>query len=106
MEMLYLLIAFVIGGVVGGALPIDAKTPMTAYLNAAEAGDDATYKNYMRAHAQAVHGRVRELGQKAYWSQFEKAPEFVVMFVPVEASVAAAFESFIFQGGNTIWQLG
>ena len=76
----------------GGALPVDAKTPMTAYLNAAEAGDDATYKNYMRAHAQAVRGRVRELGQKAYWSQFEKAPEFVVMFVPVEASVAAAFE--------------
>ena len=76
----------------GGVLPVDAKTPMTAYLNAAEAGDDATYKDYMRAHAQAVRGRVRELGQKAYWSQFEKAPEFVVMFVPVEASVAAAFE--------------
>ena len=76
----------------GGVLPVDAKTPMTAYLNAAEAGDDATYKNYMRAHAQAVRGRVRELGQKAYWSQFEKSPEFVVMFVPVEASVAAAFE--------------
>ena len=76
----------------GGVLPVDAKTPMTAYLNAAEADDDATYKDYMRAHAQAVRGRVRELGQKAYWSQFEKAPEFVVMFVPVEASVAAAFE--------------
>ena len=88
----------------GGVLPVDAKTPMTAYLNAAEAGEDATYKNYMRAHAQAVRGRVRELGQKAYWSQFEKVPEFVVMFVPVEASVAAAFESFIFHGGNTIWQ--
>ena len=76
----------------GGVLPVDAKTPMTAYLNAAEAGDDATYKNYMRAHAQAVRSRVRELGQKAYWSQFKKAPEIVVMFVPVEASVAAAFE--------------
>ena len=76
----------------GGELPVDAKTPMTAYLNAAEAGDDAAYKDYMREHAQAVRDRVRELGQKAYWSQFEKAPEFVVMFVPVEASVAAAFE--------------
>ena len=40
----------------GGVLPVEAKTPMTAYLNAAEAGDDATYKNYMRAHAQAVRG--------------------------------------------------
>ena len=48
---------------------------MTAYLEAAEAGDDAAYKDYMRAHAQAVRSRVRELGQKAYWSQFEKAPE-------------------------------
>lgn len=76
----------------GGELPVDAKTPMTAYLNAAEAGDDAEYKDYMRAHAQAVRSRVRELGQKAYWAQFEKAPEVVVMFVPVEASVAAAFE--------------
>ena len=76
----------------GGELPVDAKTPMTAYLEAAEAGDDAAYKDYMRAHAQAVRGRVRELGQKAYWSQFEKSPEVVVMFVPVEASVAAAFE--------------
>ena len=75
----------------GGELPVDAKTPMTAYLEAAEA-DDAAYKDYMRAHAQAVRGRVRELGQKAYWSQFEKAPEVVVMFMPVEASVAAAFE--------------
>ena len=76
----------------GGELPVDAKTPMTAYLEAAEAGDDAAYKDYMRAHAQAVRDRVRELGQKAYWSQFEKSPEVVVMFVPVEASVAAAFE--------------
>ena len=76
----------------GGELPVDAKTPMTAYLEAAEAGDDGAYKERMRRHAQAVRGRVRELGQKAYWSQFEKAPEVVVMFVPVEASVAAAFE--------------
>ena len=76
----------------GGELPVDAKTPMTAYLEAAEAGDDAEYKDYMRAHAQAVRSRVRELGQKAYWSQFEKSPEVVVMFVPVEASVAAVFE--------------
>ena len=75
----------------GGSLPVDAKTPMTAYLEATDARDDEIYKNNMRAHARAVRNRVRELGQKAYWAQFEKAPEFVVMFVPVEASVAAAF---------------
>ena len=74
-----------------GSLPVDAKTPMTAYLEATDARDDEAYKKNMKAHASAVRSRVRELGQKAYWEQFEKAPEFVVMFVPVEASVSAAF---------------
>ena len=64
---------------------------MTAYLEATDARDDEAYKKKMKAHANAVRSRVRELGQKAYWAQFEKAPEFVVMFVPVEASVSAAF---------------
>ena len=46
----------------GGELPVDAKTPMTAYLEAAGVGDDAAYKDYIRSQAQAVRGRVRELG--------------------------------------------
>ena len=46
----------------GGELPIDAKTPMTAYLEAAEADDDAAYKDYIRAHVQAVRSRICELG--------------------------------------------
>lgn len=32
------------------------------------------------------------LGGKAYWEQFTKAPEFVVMFVPGESFLAAALE--------------
>ena len=76
----------------GGELPVDAKTPLTAYLAASEAGDDpAKYKQLMQDHTRAFQNRVRELGRKAYWSELGKTPEFVVMFVPVEASVAAAF---------------
>ncbi len=52
----------------------------------------ARYQEHIKAHARAVQNRVGNLGQKAYWLQFEKTPEFVVMFVPVEASVAVAFE--------------
>ena len=36
--------------------------------------------------------RVKELGLKQYWDQFDKAPDFVVMFVPNEACLGAAFE--------------
>ena len=43
----------------GGELPVDAKTPMTAYLNAAEAGDDATFGKpfcvYCRANVGKQH---------------------------------------------------
>ena len=77
----------------GGALPIDSKVPMTAYLNAMETSDQEIQKQQFAAHAQAVRSRINELGQKKYWDQFNKSPEFVVMFVPNEASVSAAFEA-------------
>jgi DNA recombination protein RmuC len=35
---------------------------------------------------------VRSLGSKEYWTQFQPAPEFVVMFLPLEPLLAAAFE--------------
>ena len=75
----------------GGSLPIDSKVPMTAYLNAMETSDDGIRKQQLEAHAKAVKDRVTELGTKKYWEQFEEAPECVVMFVPNEASLGAAF---------------
>ncbi len=39
-----------------------------------------------------MRSRVKELGQKQYWDQFPSAPDFVVMFVPNEACLGAAFE--------------
>lgn len=76
----------------GGVLPVDAKVSLAAFLDAMETEDDNLRKNSLAQHARALRSRVRELSQKAYWEQFEKAPEFVVMFVPVEASLGAAFQ--------------
>lgn len=76
----------------GGVLPVDAKVPLTAYLRAMEAGDDEGRKQEIILHAKAVRSRVNELGQKKYWDQFESSPDFVVMFVPNEACLGAAFE--------------
>ena len=74
------------------ALPVDAKAPMQAFLAAMEATDADSRKVKLAAHAEAVRRRVRELSQKKYWEQFERAPEFVVMFVPNETCLSAAFE--------------
>ncbi len=76
----------------GGVLPIDAKTTMSAYLEALGARDEETRKTRLAEHADALRRRIRELGEKQYWKQFTPAPEFVVMFVPIEASLSAAFE--------------
>lgn len=75
-----------------GILPVDSKTPMLAYLEAQEDGDGAHREAKLKEHASAIRGRVRELSQKRYWEQFDRAPEVVVMFVPNDACLSAAFE--------------
>jgi len=74
-----------------GILPIDAKTPASAYLDAMELTGEAR-KTKLIEHAKAMRARVQELSRKAYMDQFETAPEVVVMFVPYESALSAAFE--------------
>ncbi len=76
----------------GGVLPIDAKAPMNAFLDAAEADDEATRRAFMDGHLKALKARTAELGARRYWDQFDNAPDFVVMFLPNEASLGGAFE--------------
>ncbi len=76
----------------GGALPIDAKTPMASFLEAQSAPDEPARRARLEEHAAAMKQRIRELGEKGYWKQFPAAPEFVVMFVPSDPVLGAAFE--------------
>ncbi len=77
----------------GGVLPVDAKAPLAAYLEALAAGSDAERRQKLGEHARQLRARVRELAAKGYWQAFANAPEFVVVFVPSEAALAAAFEA-------------
>jgi DNA recombination protein RmuC len=76
----------------GGVLPVDSKVPLEAYLESFETGDEETRKSKLNMHAKAMQSRIQELGQKKYWEQFDSTPDFVVMFVPNEACLGAAFE--------------
>jgi DNA recombination protein RmuC len=69
---------------------VDAKTPLDAYLDAVEAPDDETRRIALGRHAMQVEQRVRELGQKSYWEQFEHSPEFAVLFLPGDQFLSAA----------------
>nr|WP_088310282.1 DNA recombination protein RmuC [Novosphingobium sp. B 225] len=73
-------------------LVIDAKVSLNAYQAAFEANDDAERKRHLDLHARSMRGHVQTLGAKSYQSQFDEAPDYVVMFVPGEHFVAAALE--------------
>lgn len=72
-------------------IPVDAKAPMKAYLESQEAASPELAQEAGKRHARAMRGHIQSLANKAYWSQFETAPEFVVMLVPYESGLAAAF---------------
>ena len=73
-----------------GTLVVDVKTPLDAYLEAVEAEDDLGRQAALKRHARNVADRVRELSGKAYWAQFERSPEFVILFIPGDQFLAAA----------------
>lgn len=74
-------------------LVIDAKVSLNAYQAAFEADDDAEKQRHLELHARAMKNHVQTLGAKSYQSQFDEAPDYVVMFVPGEHFVAAALEA-------------
>jgi DNA recombination protein RmuC len=76
----------------GREIVVDAKTPLGAFLDAGNS-DPAAQKLRFEAHAQRVRAHMKELAGKAYWKQFEKAPDFVVCFLPSEALFSAALEA-------------
>lgn len=76
----------------GREIVVDAKTPLDAFLDAGNA-DPAAQKLRFEAHAARVREHMKQLAGKAYWKQFEKAPDFVVCFLPSEALFSAALEA-------------
>lgn len=76
----------------GREVVVDVKTPLDAYLSAVEAPDEEARRREMQRHARKVRERVKELAGKAYWSQFQNAPDFVVLFIPGEQFLSAALE--------------
>jgi len=74
-------------------LVIDSKVSLNAYQAAFEADDDDTRKRELESHAKSMRNHVQTLSAKSYQSQFEEAPDYVIMFIPGEHFVTAALDA-------------
>ncbi len=71
---------------------VDAKVPLQAILDAASAPTDDERRIFFARHSQLVRSHMNQLATRAYWEQFERHPELVVMFLPGESFFSAALE--------------
>ncbi len=76
----------------GKNIVVDSKVSLAAYLEAAEATDEAVAALRLDAHARHLRDHIDRLAGKAYWAALSPAPEFVVLFIPGEAFLAPAMD--------------
>lgn len=73
---------------------VDSKVPLSAYLRIFETEDAILQKQLLAEHILAIKTHLRQLSAKAYWDQFEEAPDFVVLFMQIESSFGAALQAW------------
>ncbi|RJU02789.1 DNA recombination protein RmuC [Arthrobacter frigidicola] len=80
-------------------LVIDAKVPLSAFLQAQEldgveaAGREAERTALLQQHAKALRAHIDTLAKKKYWEGTNNSPELVICFIPVESILASALRS-------------
>ena len=72
---------------------IDAKVPCDRFLEAANTADPAEQQRLMLEHARSVLSHVQALSKRNYSAHVTGAIDFVVMFLPGEPMLSAAFEA-------------
>lgn len=76
----------------GRHIVVDAKAPISAFLDAVEAETDDQREIHLIKHASQLRERMQSLAGRAYWEKLEGTPDCVVMFVPGDNFFSAAIE--------------
>jgi DNA recombination protein RmuC len=75
----------------GRRVVVDAKTPLKPLLDAS-AAPDGERERHLDEYVRHVREHARQLSAKAYWQQFDDAPDYVLMFLPGEGFFRTAVE--------------
>lgn len=71
---------------------VDAKTNIEAYIDAVESADPTSAEANLDRFARHVAEQAASLSKKGYWSEFDGAADFVVMFIPGDQFIDAALQ--------------
>lgn len=74
-------------------LVVDSKVPLSSYLKIFETEDVDQQQLLVHSHTTAVKDHLKKLSAKAYWSQFDEAPDFVIMYMHIESSFGTAIQT-------------
>lgn len=75
----------------GRVIAIDAKANLKAYLDAMEEPDPDKVEGHLREFADGVARQAVALSKRGYWKQYDDSPEMVLMFIPGDQFVDAAY---------------
>lgn len=76
----------------GREIVIDAKAPVEAYMGVVNAASEEERKKAIARYISNVRNHMNMLSSKAYWDQFDRSPEIVIMYLPGESFFSAAIE--------------
>jgi DNA recombination protein RmuC len=76
----------------GRTIVVDAKAPVSAYLESIGSQDESERDLLLTRHAKQLRERLTNLSSKSYWEKVGGSLDCVVMFVPGDNFVSAAFE--------------
>jgi len=78
----------------GKHMVIDSKVSLLAYNEFMNAEDESVRERALAAHVQSIRNHIDDLSSKDYSSLIGlKSPDFVFMFMPIEAAFMAAFQT-------------
>ena len=71
---------------------VDAKTPIDAYISALESDNDNQRIEFLHKHTQNIQKQVNDLASKRYIDQFDRTPDFTILFIPGESFLQPAVQ--------------
>jgi len=79
----------------GLQLAIDSKAALDEFFSSVEEKDTAKKEEHVAKFAQKLRGHIKELSSKEYQKHLDSRIPYVIMFIPGEAAIRAAFEQDI-----------